>query len=660
MQVVTKLRLREGQVVQTATASQQDMASSSAKARMGRGSTEFRVPTQFSMQDWHPDLEALLALLVYGPFAVTDMHVSRGVSAAFADAVINSLNIRVSPVDLTLSPRRLPTAGRDALAYSGGVDSTAALALLPEDTIPIFMHRVPLPGGARGLYRPDAALQSCTDVQTSGYHAEIVDTTMEYAREPIGFAVDWTNASGAILLADHLGLRSVSFGMVAESAFHIGHPRFSELARRSVYAGWAPLFERVGVPISLPTSGLSEVMTSKIATEQAFRWSSQSCIRGTAEQPCMNCFKCFRKGILEARIFDQPVDPSHFDIALNSAEVKRRLLEQPIHHEDVLAFSVHGLRCDGHPVLAALQRKTEALLDYSDGVCFAESIYPGFSRYVPDFIVDHVTNRLSEYASMASEHAIGIFEGWDTMSLCGEPSYREGQSQLERLLGGSGDVRRSMAMNPATGPSREAPEYVVRPAGASSSHESDVEDLTPEVERLIESNEPLARRVAQMEARTAALIQEVERREAIHVEETVALTRLCERVTPEGIHLGSLIAENAVRLRLRDLLISRLRARRWVFPGMTTMDPESRAQVRLVSQSPAFDSEWYLNAYPDVRAAGQDPALHFVMNGFYEGRKPNRDFDPVSYYATHPELLDAGVDPLLTVKRSETIANDET
>jgi hypothetical protein len=404
------------------------------KGRMGRGSAEFQVPPGFSADDWHPDLEALLALLVYGPFTRSEFSVSRGVSRAFSEAVLASFKRRLSPVDASLEPRTSPSPGRAALAFSGGVDSTAALALLPEDAVPIFMHRV-LPDGAatRSLYRPDAALRSCADVQRSGYDVQVIDTTMEYARLPVGFAVDWTNAAGAILLADHLGLGSVSFGMVAESAFFIGHPRFSELATRSVYAGWAPLFEVVGVPISLPTSGLSEVVTSKIASAHAFQWTAQSCVRGTADQPCMNCFKCFRKRILDARIQEHAIEPSHFEIAFASEEVRRRLLEQPIHHEDVLAFSVHGLKCEGHPVLSALQLKTRALFEYSDGVCFAESIYPGFERYVPRALAQHVKQRLIQYAPEASKHEIAVFEGWDTRSASEMPSTRTGQARLEQL-----------------------------------------------------------------------------------------------------------------------------------------------------------------------------------------------------------------------------------
>lgn len=40
-----------------------------------------------------------------------------------------------------------------------------------------------------------------------------------------------------------------------------------------------------------------------------------------------------------------------------------------------------------------------------------------------------------------------------------------------------------------------------------------------------------------------------------------------------------------------------------------------------------FDPDWYTAQYPDVAAAGIDPAQHFLNTGFSEGRNPNRYFD---------------------------------
>jgi hypothetical protein len=60
-----------------------------------------------------------------------------------------------------------------------------------------------------------------------------------------------------------------------------------------------------------------------------------------------------------------------------------------------------------------------------------------------------------------------------------------------------------------------------------------------------------------------------------------------------------------------------------------------------------FDGAFYLEKYPDVRAAGLDPLRHYVEHGAAEGRKPHRLFDPAYYLRQLPEARVAGVDPLV-------------
>lgn len=60
-----------------------------------------------------------------------------------------------------------------------------------------------------------------------------------------------------------------------------------------------------------------------------------------------------------------------------------------------------------------------------------------------------------------------------------------------------------------------------------------------------------------------------------------------------------------------------------------------------------FDGAFYLEKYPDVRAAGLDPLRHYIEHGAAEGRKPHRLFDPDFYLRQQPEARAAGVDPLV-------------
>lgn len=57
-----------------------------------------------------------------------------------------------------------------------------------------------------------------------------------------------------------------------------------------------------------------------------------------------------------------------------------------------------------------------------------------------------------------------------------------------------------------------------------------------------------------------------------------------------------------------------------------------------------FDPYFYLQTYPDIRAAGIDPYTHWLDFGAAENRLPNRYFDTAWYRQTYG--LASGVNPL--------------
>jgi GT2 family glycosyltransferase len=62
---------------------------------------------------------------------------------------------------------------------------------------------------------------------------------------------------------------------------------------------------------------------------------------------------------------------------------------------------------------------------------------------------------------------------------------------------------------------------------------------------------------------------------------------------------------------------------------------------------PLFDTRWYLDTYPDVRSAATNPLRHYVKAGWQEGRNPHPLFDTRWYLNTYPDVREAGINPLL-------------
>lgn len=52
----------------------------------------------------------------------------------------------------------------------------------------------------------------------------------------------------------------------------------------------------------------------------------------------------------------------------------------------------------------------------------------------------------------------------------------------------------------------------------------------------------------------------------------------------------------------------------------------------------AVDRDYYLKSYPDVARTGMDPAKHFLLYGYKEGRNPNAWFNTLYYIANNPDV----------------------
>lgn len=76
--------------------------------------------------------------------------------------------------------------------------------------------------------------------------------------------------------------------------------------------------------------------------------------------------------------------------------------------------------------------------------------------------------------------------------------------------------------------------------------------------------------------------------------------------------------------------------------------PDADARLaQEVERTGLFDAEYYLAANEDVADSGIDPARHFAMTGWSEGRRANPEFDPAFYLERHADVAAQGVNPLV-------------
>ena len=65
-----------------------------------------------------------------------------------------------------------------------------------------------------------------------------------------------------------------------------------------------------------------------------------------------------------------------------------------------------------------------------------------------------------------------------------------------------------------------------------------------------------------------------------------------------------------------------------------------------------FDPSFYLDRYPDARASGKDPFIHFLQDGAAAVRSPHPLFDTAFYLSHYPKAADSGLNPALHFLRA--------
>lgn len=383
--------------------------------------------TVSDMGDIHPDLIVLASLLIAGQTKATSLELPVVPSESMVEVVLRYFEIELkSSAVATRGTSERVGSGVPGLAFSGGIDSCAALLLLPADAVSIFMHRTSLGDSKKTLYNSSAAMASVNSLSGSAYRTAALRSNVENIRSPVGFPVDWSNSLPLVVNADTLGLSSISFGTVLESATSLGKKKYSDLRNRTVYSRWSPVFTVAGVDMSLPVAGLSEILTSKVVREQGAFMLPQSCVRGTPGDPCRKCFKCFRKMVTEWALGGAEISEQDISRAALTREVSARLKQSPIHHEIGISWAVSRIHSD-NPLLNALRSRAAVFQEEYNGLDFLERpLDVNIDRFVPDDIRPGIRERIVELFGNSIAADLGIIESWDIDEFVAGLEYQRG------------------------------------------------------------------------------------------------------------------------------------------------------------------------------------------------------------------------------------------
>ncbi len=407
-------------------------------ARLVRTRCSLELPDGWDLDRTHPDVLALSGMILVHPWIGRRVRFQSGISSRFATAT----GLDAGPIDPSLEGRRVPADGTPALAFSGGVDSTAALLVLPQNTNAVYLERqIPtdlgpgeLVGRAAGLrrrrHRTDAALAAVDAIAAAGHRTAIVRTDLEFVRYRVGFPVDIATAIPILVTADRYRADAVAFGTVMESAYRTGHARFSDYAAGTHFRLWGGMFSAVGLPFHQVTAGLSEVTTLQLVNSSAFAGVAQSCVRGGAGTPCGDCVKCFRKALVGTAVEGVEPTDDELDRLFAISEARAALHKTPIHHENVYAFATHVYR-GSHPLMTALRQRVRG--DTLD-VTWMRRWYPPAAALLPEHRREQAVAAIAAAVPPMTSDDIAAAEGWDAGAALATEPMQERVRQLAEAL----------------------------------------------------------------------------------------------------------------------------------------------------------------------------------------------------------------------------------
>ena len=316
----------------------------------------FEMPKEWSFEDTHPDLFRLAEFVLLSPH---EPDILEG-----------------------WVPSRLP-GFRPGLAFSGGVDSAAAMCLMPERTLLFYHERA----GFESQLNHENAYQFIRHLtEKEGRPVVTVKSNHELLRtmngKSPGFTTDYACAVHVILLADHYGLDSIATGMPLENSYLFHGQRFRNFGESRFWKKHAPLFDRIGLSIYQPVMGCSEIINRLIVDANGYGDLAQSCLRAKAGTTCGECWKCFRKNSILGKSYTM------------SNEITTFLSKQPLKMAASTIYSIQRLKERGKadPILNQFEHIRPLL---EENVSFLDHYYAPALDLLPEKYKSYTAIRLS-------------------------------------------------------------------------------------------------------------------------------------------------------------------------------------------------------------------------------------------------------------------------
>ena len=279
---------------------------------------------------------------------------------------------------------------RCGLAFSGGVDSTACMELMPPETVLMYHQR----DGFDSKLNHSNAFRFINKLRSDGKQVVVIKSNHEQIRldhgKSVGFSTDLAGAVHVILLADYFELGSVAMGMPLENAYLFHGHKGRDFNVSSYWKTHSSILQKAGLDLIFPTSGASEIINQRIVDNSNYSDYAESCLRSEeAGKVCGRCWKCFRKNSLKGK-----------EVQIQG-EVEIFLRKKPLKQAISTLYAIQRLPQEQQDLIRGKFPSVGALMDgdYS----LIERYNSAFLDLVPDAYKEYIRKKLNTVAEPMSE-----------------------------------------------------------------------------------------------------------------------------------------------------------------------------------------------------------------------------------------------------------------
>lgn len=329
----------------------------------GKREISFKMPKGWKITETHPDL-----------FRITHHFLCSPWEANILDGWIPSRS----------------KGWRPGLAFSGGVDSTACMELMPPETL-LFYHQR---DGFESNLDHSNAFRFIDKLRSDGKQTVVVKSNHEQIRfdygKSAGFSTDLAGAIHVILLADYFELGAVAMGMPLENSYLFHGHKGRNFNESSYWKTYSSILQKAGLDLLFPTVGASEIINQKIVESSAYDDYAESCLRSKQEgRVCGKCWKCFRKNSLKGK-----------EVVIQG-EIEIFLQKRPLKQAISTLYAIQRLPKDQQDSIKKKYPDLSLLLD--DDYSMIERYFPLFVEIIPAQYRSKILEKIRAFAESMTE-----------------------------------------------------------------------------------------------------------------------------------------------------------------------------------------------------------------------------------------------------------------